>query len=205
MPKVVSETPPSVATNTPKAEVPANISLDKPKESPKPAIPSATSINISIPKKTVGTLIPSLNDLERLATGEDDGTPKTVTGEAREPFSYETLLEVWNNYIQMLKAADKINLYTILNNFAPALINPTLIEISVESKTQEQFIVQESVELMNYLRNTLQNFAVDITFKQVARKIENRLYGNREKYDYLVNKNPKLDELRKRFNLDINP
>ncbi|WP_010599575.1 hypothetical protein [Pedobacter agri] len=143
--------------------------------------------------------------MERLAAGEDDGSPKTVTGEARESFSYERLLEVWNNYIQILKAADKINLFTILNNFAPTLVNPTLIEISVESKTQEQFVVQESVELMNYLRNTLQNFAVDITFKQVERKIENRLYGNREKYDYLVNKNPKLDELRKRFNLDINP
>jgi len=203
--KAESDNPPAVVINTPKSESPANNSLDKPKESPKPAISSATSISISIPKKTVGTLIPSLNDLERVANGEDDGAPKTVTGEAREPFSYDRLLEVWNNYIQILKNADKINLFTILNNFAPTLVNPTLIEISVESKTQEQFIVQESVELMNYLRNTLQNFAVDITFKQVERKIENRLYGNREKYDYLVNKNPKLDELRRRFNLDINP
>ncbi|MDQ1142004.1 DNA polymerase III subunit gamma/tau [Pedobacter agri] len=203
--KAESENPPPVAIITPKTEVPVSIPLDKPKENSKPAISSATSISINIPKKTVGTLIPSLNDLERLAAGEDDGSPKTVTGEARESFSYERLLEVWNNYIQILKAADKINLFTILNNFAPTLVNPTLIEISVESKTQEQFVVQESVELMNYLRNTLQNFAVDITFKQVERKIENRLYGNREKYDYLVNKNPKLDELRKRFNLDINP
>jgi len=58
---------------------------------------------------------------------------------------------------------------------------------------------------MNFLRNELQNFAVDITFKLMERKLENRLYGNREKYDYLVNKNPKLEELRKRFNLDVNP
>jgi DNA polymerase-3 subunit gamma/tau len=204
--KVEAEIPSSIVSNKPQAEIPASISLnEKPKESPKPSIPSATSISINIPKKNVGTLIPSLNDLERLATGEDDGTPKTVTGEARQQFSYDRLLEVWNSYIQILKKADKINLFTILNNFAPTLVNPTLIEISVESKTQEQLIVQESVELMNYLRNELQNFAVDITFKQVERKIENRLYGNREKYDYLVNKNPKLDELRKRFNLDINP
>lgn len=203
--KAESENTPPVAIIPPKTEVPVSIPLEKPKENPKPAISSATSISINIPKKTVGTLIPSLNDLERLAAGEDDGSPKTVTGEARESFTYDRLLEVWNNYIQILKAADKINLFTILNNFAPTLVNPTLIEISVESKTQEQFVVQESVELMNYLRNTLQNFAVDITFKQVERKIENRLYGNREKYDYLVNKNPKLDELRKRFNLDINP
>lgn len=143
--------------------------------------------------------------MERVASGEDDGKPKTITGEARQSFTYERLLEVWNNYIQLLKETDKINLFTILNNFAPTLLSPVLIEISVESKTQEQFIVQESVDLMNFLRNELQNFAVDITFKQMERKLENRLYGNREKYDYLVTKNPKLEELRKRFNLDVNP
>jgi len=168
--------------------------------------PSATSISINIPKKNpVSTLIPSLNDLERLASGEEDSGPKKATGEAREPFSYERLLEVWNNYIQLLKAADKINLFTILNNFAPTLLNPEVIEISVESKTQEQFVQKESVELLNYLRNELRNFGIEVTYKQMERKIENRLYGNREKYDYLVNKNPKLDELRRRFNLDINP
>ena len=64
---------------------------------------------------------------------------------------------------------------------------------------------QESVELLNFLRNELRNFGIEVTYKLVERKIENRLYGNREKYDYLVNKNPKLDELRRRFNLDINP
>jgi DNA polymerase-3 subunit gamma/tau len=187
----------------PKTETP---SLPPVEEKPK-TVPasSATSISINIPKKNVGTLIPSLNDLERLASGEEESGPKKATGEAREPFTYDQLLEIWNKYIQILKNADKINLFTILNNFAPKLISPVLIEISVESKTQEQFVVQESVELMNYLRNQLNNFAVDITFKLVERKIENRLYGNREKYDYLVNKNPKLDELRKRFNLDINP
>ncbi|WP_316797915.1 DNA polymerase III subunit gamma/tau [Pedobacter frigidisoli] len=178
---------------------------EKAQQLPAAPVPSATSISINMPKKNVGTLIPSLNDLERLASGEDDGTPKTVTGEARTPFTNERLQEVWSNYVQQLKAADKINLFTILNNFPPTLVSPVLIEISVESKTQEQFVVQESVELMNYLRNTLQNFAVDITFKQVERKIENRLYGNREKYEYLVNKNPKLEDLRRRFNLDINP
>ncbi|RNL54209.1 DNA polymerase III subunit gamma/tau [Pedobacter jejuensis] len=177
------------------------------KETPKLSpISSATSIKINIPKaNATSTFIPSLNDLERLANGEEDSGPKKATGEARETFTYEKLLEVWNSYIQILKATDKINLFTILNNFAPALPKPELIEISVESKTQEQFVQKESVELLNYLRNKLKNFGIEVTYKLMERKIENRLYGNREKYDYLVNKNPKLDELRKRFNLDINP
>ncbi len=180
---------------------------EKPKETPRVGPPpSATSISINIPKaNAVSTLIPSLNDLERVAQGDDDEGPKKVTGEAREPFSYDRLLEVWNAFTQRMKATDRINLFTILNNFAPTLLNPELIEISVESKTQEHLVQQESVELLNFLRNELRNFGVEVTYKLMERKIENRLYGNREKYDYLVNKNPKLDELRRRFNLDINP
>jgi len=181
---------------------------EKPKEAPKlnSSQPSATSININIPKaKAASMLIPSLNDFDRIAQEEEDNGPKKATGEAREVFSYDRLLEVWNIYTQRLKAADKINLFTILNNFAPTLLHPELIEISVESKTQEHLIQQESVELLNFLRNELRNFGVEVTYKLVERKVENRLYGNREKYDYLVNKNPKLDELRRRFNLDINP
>ncbi|QDW23658.1 DNA polymerase III subunit gamma/tau [Pedobacter sp. KBS0701] len=180
---------------------------EKPKESPRVGPPpSATSISINIPKaNAISTLIPSLNDLERVAQGDDDKGPKKVTGDAREPFSYDRLLEVWNAFTQKMKATDRINLFTILNNFAPTLLNPELIEISVESKTQEHLVQQESVELLNFLRNELRNFGVEVTYKLMERKIENRLYGNREKYDYLVNKNPKLDDLRRRFNLDINP
>ncbi|PWS26498.1 DNA polymerase III subunit gamma/tau [Pedobacter yonginense] len=206
--KSESESLSNPAKKLPETEVPLSKSVEeKPKETPRQStMPSASSISINIPKvNAASTLIPSLNDLNRVANGEEDNGPKKATGDAREAFSYDRLLEVWNNYIKILKGADKINLFTILNNFPPTLLNPTLIEISVESKTQEQLVQQESVELMNFLRHQLQNFAVDITFKLVERKIENRLYGNREKYDYLVNKNPKLDDLRRRFNLDINP
>lgn len=210
--KTVAESEDSSQAERPKTKAESEMLPQSENHHPSIEIPSVnpvsstTSISINIPKKNpAGTLIPSLNDLERLASGEEESGPKKATGEARAAFTYERLLEVWNNYIQILKAADKINLFTILNNFTPTLLNPEVIEISVESKTQEQFVQKESVELLNYLRNELKNFGIEVTYRQMERKIENRLYGNREKYDYLVKKNPKLDELRRRFNLDINP
>ena len=208
-PKAESETPVSSAASIPKAPASATSTpaTETPKEAPRVnSMPTASSISINIPKaNAASTLIPNLNDLGRTASADDDKGPKKATGEAREAFTYDRLLEMWSQYVQILKSSDKINLFTILNNFPPKLLSPVLIEVSVESKTQEQLVQQELVELMNFLRNGLQNYAIDITFKQVERKLENRLYGNREKYDYLLNKNPKLEELRRRFNLDINP
>jgi DNA polymerase-3 subunit gamma/tau len=208
-PKVEIENTAQAAAPVINAPVLPNIAIEeKAKESPRVSSPppSTTSISINIPKASATSmLIPSLNDFDRIAQEEEEKGPKKVTGEAREVFSYDRLLEVWSTFTQKMKAADRINIFTILNNFAPTLLNPELIEISVESKTQEHLVQQESVELLNFLRNELRNFGVEVTYKLMERKIENRLYGNREKYDYLVGKNPKLDELRRRFNLDINP
>jgi DNA polymerase-3 subunit gamma/tau len=208
-PKVEIENTAQAAAPVINAPVLPNLAIEeKAKESPRVSSPppSTTSISINIPKASATSmLIPSLNDFDRIAQEEEEKGPKKVTGEAREVFSYDRLLEVWSTFTQKMKAADRINIFTILNNFAPTLLNPELIEISVESKTQEHLVQQESVELLNFLRNELRNFGVEVTYKLMERKIENRLYGNREKYDYLVGKNPKLDELRRRFNLDINP
>ncbi|MFD2147794.1 hypothetical protein [Mucilaginibacter antarcticus] len=53
------------------------------------------------------------------------------------------------------------------------------------------------------MRSALKNFDLDVNAridKQVAIK---RPYTAQEKYQHMVAKNPQLDELRKRFNLDF--
>ncbi|WP_316803974.1 DNA polymerase III subunit gamma/tau [Pedobacter nototheniae] len=199
--------PQSNALSETKTELPKPIQVEKQAEAPRPALASsATTIKINIPKTNAGSiLIPSLNDLDRVSSSDEAKGPQTVTGEAREDFTYERLLEVWSNYAEKLKRENKINLYTILNNFAPALKGKEHIVISVEGKAQEDFVQGESVELMNYLRNNLKNFGVEISYKHAERAHEKRLYTSKERYDYLVNKNPKLEDLRRKFGLDLIP
>ena len=149
-------------------------------------------------------LIPSLTDLERKANGEDDNEPKYITGDAKENFSPEQLLTLWKQYADSAKEAGKINVYTILTASDPILEGPELIIVHVEHKIQEQQLQEELIDLLNYLRPGLRNFNINIKAKQVARTVVNRLYTNTEKYQYLMEKNPKLEEMRKRFNLDVN-
>jgi len=203
-----SNTEPKTVDIKPEVQVLPTISMDeKPQETPKVSPPpSASTIKINIPKANpASTLIPSLNDLERIASGDEDSGPQKVTGDAREDFSYDRLLEVWSIYCEKLKADNKINIYTILNNFAPTLKDKEHIVISVESKTQEHIVQNESIELLNYLRNELRNFGIEISYQMTERVLEKRLYTSKERYEYLVNKNPKLEEMRRRFNLDIIP
>ncbi|TDQ07512.1 DNA polymerase III subunit gamma/tau [Pedobacter metabolipauper] len=196
----------------PVAAIPlTSITPEKPVTEPQrnPSSPISISPNGKIAltpsvNKGVGTLIPSLTDLERVAGGEDDDEPKYISGDAKETFTYEFLFDCWTQYANKAKDDGKINIYTILTASEPLLESPEEITVHVEHKIQEGQLQAEMIELLNFLRPKLKNFNVTIKCKQVVKAVVNRLYTSNEKYQYLMEKNPKLDELRRKFNLDIN-
>ncbi|WP_316816127.1 DNA polymerase III subunit gamma/tau [Pedobacter nyackensis] len=181
------------------------------------------SASIPLPKKTVAPttkivlkpsstneqnkaamLIPSLNGIEKKAEGDDSDEPKYITGTDREAFTLEQLTFYWNQYANMVKEANKINIYTLMSTSLPIMESLEEIIVGVEHKLQEDILQNEMIELLNFLRPRLKNFSIHIKTKQVVREVVNRLYTSIEKYQYLVEKNPKLEEMRRRFNLDVN-
>ncbi|WP_214228687.1 hypothetical protein [Pedobacter sp. B4-66] len=92
----------------------------------------------------------------------------------------------------------------MLSSSDPILDSPEEITVHVEHKLQEALLQEEMIDFLNFLRPNLRNFNLSIKAKQVERTVVNRLYTNKEKYEYLIEKNPKLEEMRKRFNLDVN-
>ncbi|MBC7565555.1 MAG: DNA polymerase III subunit gamma/tau [Pedobacter sp.] len=151
----------------------------------------------------LATLIPSLTDLERVATGDDDKEPKYITGDAKEPVSQEQLVECWNHYASKAKEDGRINVYTLLTSADPKLEDGDVILVHIEHKLQESLLQDEMIDLLNAIRPKLRNFNISIKTKQMERVAVNRLYTSTEKYQYLLEKNPKLEEMRKMFNLDI--
>lgn len=154
---------------------------------------------------TGGTLIPSLTALTNTGGGLESNEPKFVFGEDREPFTHEELMVLWKEYVQKIKEENKINFYTILTTNDPELTSPEQITVSITNLAQESILQNELVEFLNFLRTRLKNFSIGIVTKRVENKIENRLYTSIEKYHYLLEKNPKLEDLRKRLNLDLLP
>ena len=150
------------------------------------------------------TLIPSLTALESMASvGVENKEPKYIDGNDKEPFSFEQLLELWNLYAHKAKDEGKINVFTLLTSNDPILENEE-ITILIENKIQESILQDEQVYFLNFLRAQLKNFNLNIVTRKVERQLKNRLYTSIEKYQYLVQKNPQLEEMRKQFNLDIN-
>ncbi|RZK51459.1 MAG: hypothetical protein EOO91_20820 [Pedobacter sp.] len=85
------------------------------------------------------------------------------------------------------------------------IINGTEITVLVENLALESTLQDEKVELLNFLRSALKNFDLQIVTKKAENLSKKRIYTNKDKYAYMVEKNPQIEEMRRRFNLDINP
>ncbi len=177
------------------------------KEAKDPMVSPTDKIRIqplSSAQKT-SSLIPSLTDLERIAQGTDEEGPQYLKGNSQHPFTLEQLQMAWDLFAQKANEAHKINLYTLLTSHPPELGENALITVSVENGALESTLQSEKIVLLNFLRSQLQNFSIDIQTKRIESSYKQRIYTNPDKYKYLVEKNPQLDELRRRFNLDIHP
>jgi DNA polymerase-3 subunit gamma/tau len=85
----------------------------------------------------------------------------------------------------------------------PVLLDNFLVELVIENKIQEDLLSSEKVDLLNYLRVELKNFDIDLQTRQMEQTQKRRLYTSSEKYQHMLEKNPNLEELKRRFNLDL--
>ncbi len=197
--EIVSE----VITPEPLVEIPEAIAqpefvAEKPSQAPiiEPEVP--TSINLVAPS----TLIPNLNDWASATVVEEKKT-EYVSGESAESVTQEMLHNRWRTYAEQVKKDGKINLFTLLNSGNPTLSAGNLIEFTLENKVQEELLLHERVDLLNFLRIDLNNFQLELKTIVAEQAEGKRLYTSTEKYEYMVEKNPAVEEFRKTFNLDL--
>ena len=202
VPPTVAQTPPQTPATPPLPVVPAAPAPEVPKRAAQPLgdniilKPQQVSNNAS-------TLIPSLTALGNMATAMENKEPKYIDGNDKEAFTFEQLQLLWNQYAHKVKDEGKINIFTLLTSNEP-ILNGEEITILIENKIQESILQDELVYFLNFLRAQLKNFNLNIVTRKVERELKNRLYTSIEKYQYLVQKNPQLEEMRKQFNLDVN-
>jgi len=124
-----------------------------------------------------------------------DTLPKT-------PFSEGKLVNLWSEYAQQLiKRGDK-SLASIL-----LASKPTLSEFHIQYTLPNQLMAEQlerlRPRLLKYLRDSLNNFSVDLTVKIEVSEVKKFVYTPQEKYEKLQELNPTIDLLRNLFGLDI--
>lgn len=188
---------------TSKAEVNESAAPDIQAPAAEPAVKKAGT-GIPKPSLTAGQpLIPNLNDLEAVSSAGEAKEAEYITGDSRDEFSPDTMLRYWNQYAEKIRNEGKINIFTIMTTHPPTLADGFNIELVIENKIQEELLGTEKVDLLNFMRTQLRNFGIELITKMAGPDSKKRLYTSAEKYQHMVEKNPKLEEFKQRFNLDL--
>lgn len=128
--------------------------------------------------------------------------PLKVKEEIKEEvFTEEQLSVVWSNYVEKLRNEKKAAELSVVNQ-PYELKNNFHVVIKLSNSLQEDILARFKIELTKYLRQSLQNNEIKISTVIVQEELKQRLYTSQDKFNFLVQKNPKLLELKQRLGLE---
>lgn len=84
----------------------------------------------------------------------------------------------------------------------PYVLRENLIVVDLLSPVHETMLNNIKSELTGFLREQLKNSSIQVTGQLQTGEEKRVIYTNREKFDFLVEKNPMLRELKDRLGLD---
>jgi DNA polymerase-3 subunit gamma/tau len=155
---------------------------------------TAFSLKDLVPKSQVETaeIVPlDLDVLEVLPTERN-----------LRPFSQQALDNAWKEAETLFLEVPMVK--SIMQNVLPILEGDADIRVSVENELQQGLLLAERDRLIPFLRQVLQNDAIKLhTLVEEGSVNAKLVYTPDERYTFLLEKNPHLDEFRREFLLDI--
>lgn len=122
----------------------------------------------------------------------------------KEIFSNDELKTAWLRYAEKIKSKMP-RMYQVLTNHIPIKINDAQIQVQLASESQKKILIEKiQADLLGFLKEELSNFDIELKSEVVEElKKKNLIYTANDKFKYLAEQNPKLESLKKIFNLDF--
>jgi DNA polymerase-3 subunit gamma/tau len=161
---------------------------------------------IFIPSPSLGSLsvkIPSLTDTAKTEEEKAEEEDPYLKGDAQDDFTMDNFLRYWSDFAARVKAEGKKNLVTIFTSNAPRMIKLYEFEVVVGNKVQENLFKEERPEMHNFLRSKLNNFTIEVNARVDEQEVVRKPYTAIEKFQHMASRNPQLNDLKNRFNLDF--
>jgi len=164
-----------------------------------PPLPQrATSIRNAYQGK--GTFkTPKLSDLVKVEAREQTAqSAEKVNSEPDKPYTDQELKAAWDAFAETRKIYQAE--YHLLSQ--PFTRNNGQIIITLHNPVEEALLGHFKSDLAAWLREKLRNNSIQVTGELTETDDKKVIYTNREKFDYLAEKNPALKELKDRLGLD---
>ena len=158
------------------------------------------------PKPMMGAM-PSLGNLGVIGqptstTQNGPSTPTPTNNTQRNtPFTVDQLKSAWVGQIKHFEKEERFK--AMLTTYEPIMDSEYKFHITVANQLQKKVFSQFGKQLMNRIRDVLQNDLVQLRVEVAEHMAEHVAYTAAEKYKLLTQQNPHLEELRQRMNLQL--
>ena len=198
-PTAPAPTPAPEPKPAPVAEQPKGEEPDQPAPAPalvreKPKAPTVQAV------PSLGIAAPST--LMDVAKPVEAAEPAAVR---EQPVNAEAVEKAWKAFIVTVESEGQFNLHTTLKATTMGFEDST-ITLNVLNRLQTEQIREVQLRLNQYFADQLENDTLKLVVEMAeleSATASSEFMNDRERYDEMVKKNPKLDELRKRLDLDL--
>lgn len=115
-------------------------------------------------------------------------------------FSAEEVMKHLNLFIRIKNKSERVGLALTVNE--PRLLENKIV-IAISNSLQEDDVKEVKIELQNYFRSLYRNDLLVVETEKNKAIRTKKLILDIDRYDYLREKNPALDVLKKKFALDF--
>ncbi len=119
-----------------------------------------------------------------------------------ETFSMPDVTNAWEKIKERYKESS-VGIYTAFNTHDPAILEPNIIQVTVDNVILKESILEKKPEILSLLRKELNNYAVNFEIRIADAPKVQRAYLPAEKYQKMVDKNPDLERLKNDLDLDL--
>jgi DNA polymerase III subunit gamma/tau len=141
---------------------------------------------------------PKLENTDSIAEKTED--KKLLSGLAAK--------NAWEKFAEQIKNKGSINDYLILHERELIIDEENAtIKITLDNQVQLDRISELKIDILGFIKKECNNFSIqiiaDVAIDNTANN-KNKLYTDRDKFEFLAEKYPFLNEMKKRFGLDTN-
>ena len=182
----VKEEPQSKQAPEPVAEVP---------EKTVQAVPGASVITKGITSTiSIGAILEE--EEESYKEEEED-----LSGKPRDEFKEEDLKEWWKDYAKSLHGEGQRSFGTMLSKYEPDIDGDRIV-MTLDNKAQLNEFNARKQDFLGELRKAFNNYGIILEYSLEVKKTQRKYYTNKDKFERMVELNPKLRELQKELGLD---
>jgi len=198
--------PPAPAPTPAPEPKPAPVAEQPKGEEPPQSEPAPAPVREE-PKTPTVQAVPSLgiaapSTLMDVAKPVEAAEPAAVR---EQPVTAEAVEKAWKAFIVTVESEGQFNLHTTLKATTMGFDNST-ITLTVLNRLQTEQLWEVQLRLNQYFADQLENDTLKLVVEMAeleSAAASTEFMNDRERYDEMVKKNPKLDELRKRLDLDL--